>query len=81
MSGSTAELWTVNQVAEHLGVKPPSARGWLSRRGIAPTEYRPHPTSRRPQALYPVADIRAAHAAMPGQGARTDLADQNGTTP
>ena len=66
------ELWTIDQVAEYLGIKPVSARRQLGRWGLTPAELRPHPVSRRAQALYPADAIRAAHQTRPGQGARTD---------
>jgi hypothetical protein len=67
-----AELWTIEQVADLLGVKPSSARGTLSRWGVKAHSFRPHPVSSRAQALYDPAEVRAAHVQRPGQGARTD---------
>ncbi|MFF7837534.1 hypothetical protein ACFZC6_01670 [Streptomyces ossamyceticus] len=67
-------LWTIEQVADHLGVKPSSARGALSRMGVRAHSFRPHPDSNRAQALYDTEQVRAAHAGRPGQGARTDRA-------
>ena len=67
-----AELWTIEDVAAYLGVKPSSARGALSRMGLHASGYRPHPDSHRAQALYDPKQVRAANAARPGQGARTD---------
>lgn len=70
----TDELWTIDQVAEHLGVRTTGgARKLLSRWEVRAAEYRPHPESRRPQALYRADDVRTAHANRPGRGARTDL--------
>jgi hypothetical protein len=66
------ELWTIEEVAAHLGVKPSSARGALSRMGVRAHSFRPHPDSNRAQALYQAERVRAAHADRPGQGARTD---------
>lgn len=66
------ELWTIDQVAEHLGTQPGSARGTLSRWGVKAHDYQPHPSSGRPQARYDAEEVRAAHASRPGQGARTD---------
>lgn len=44
----------------------------LQRLGVKPFHYGPHPDSGRPQAYYRAGDVRAALAARPGQGARTD---------
>lgn len=68
-----ADLWTIEDVAAHLGIKPSSARGALSRMGVRAHSYRPHPTSRRAQALYDPEQVKAANADRPGKGARTDL--------
>ncbi|MEU1134961.1 hypothetical protein ABZ383_34750 [Streptomyces sp. NPDC005900] len=38
-----------------------------------PIAYLPHPQSRRPQAIYLAGEVRAALAARPGRGVRTDL--------
>lgn len=74
MPDPTPELWTIDQVADHIGATTTaSARRTLSRWGITAADYRPHPTSRRAQALYDAERIRAAKAARPGRGARTDL--------
>ncbi|GLP64364.1 hypothetical protein TUSST3_09840 [Streptomyces sp. TUS-ST3] len=70
------ELWTIDDVAAHLGIKPSSASGALSRMGIRAVRFRPHPTSHRAQALYDPEQVKAAHAARPGQGKRTDLDDE-----
>lgn len=70
------ELWNIDQVAEHLGYEGPSANksatGTLSRWGVKADGYERSPNG-RPRALYPAAEIRAAKAARPGRGARTDL--------
>ncbi|MCX4911919.1 hypothetical protein [Streptomyces sp. NBC_00878] len=66
------ELWTIEDVAAHLGVKSSSARGALSRMGVRAHSFRPHPDSNRAQALYDAQQVRTAHADRPGQGARTD---------
>ncbi|WP_236241177.1 hypothetical protein [Streptomyces sp. CC228A] len=68
------ELWTIDQVSEYLGIKPASARRQLGRWGIGPAEFRPHPVSRRAQALYPADDVQSAHRGRPGQGARSGQA-------
>lgn len=67
------EPWTIDQVADHLGVKVGSARGMLSRWKVKAVTYAPV-TSPRPQAVYDSADILEAEANRPGQGARTDKA-------
>ncbi|MFD7978904.1 hypothetical protein [Streptomyces sp. NPDC059071] len=65
------ELWTIAQVAEHLGVKAPSARGQLSRWGITATSA-VRTESGRWASLYDATQVRTAAASRPGQGARTD---------
>ncbi|MGW2841867.1 hypothetical protein ACWCWD_29280 [Streptomyces sp. NPDC001493] len=71
------ELWTIDQVADHLGYKGTSATGTarkaLSRWGVERHDMVEHPTSGRPQARYKAADVKAAQDAAPGQGSRTDL--------
>ncbi|MFJ4473282.1 hypothetical protein ACIP2X_38110 [Streptomyces sp. NPDC089424] len=47
----------------------------MSRLGVKPFVYRPHPTSKRPQAIYRSGDVRKALAERPGRGTRTDLKD------
>jgi hypothetical protein len=69
------DLWTIDDVAAYLGVKPSSARGALSRMGVRAHSFRSHPQSHRAQALYDPEQIRAANAERPGQGARTDRRD------
>lgn len=64
-------LWAIDQVAAFLGVKPGSARGTLSRWGVKAVEHRQIPGG-RVQAYYDSDEVRAAHAARPGRGARTD---------
>lgn len=66
------ELWTIEDVAAFLGVKPSSARGALSRMRVRAHSFRPHPDSSRAQALYDPEQVRTAQAARPGRGARTD---------
>lgn len=65
------ELWTMDQVAEHLGIKPKSASGLLSRRGVVRVDLIDHPVSKRPQARFRAAEVRAiAEDRRPGR--RTD---------
>lgn len=66
-------LWTINDVAAHLGVQPSSARGALSRMGVRAHSFRAHPTSHRAQALYDPEQVKAANATRPGKGHRSDL--------
>lgn len=70
------DLWTIDDVAAHLGILPSSARGALSRMGIRAVRFRPHPTSHRAQALYDPEQVKAGNAARPGRGARTDINDK-----
>jgi hypothetical protein len=70
MTDAPHDLWTLRQVADYLGVKEKSASGTLSRGGVRAVRFRPHPVSRRAQALYNPEEVRAAAAARPGQGAR-----------
>jgi predicted transcriptional regulator of viral defense system len=70
------ELWTIDDVAAHLGIQPSSARRALSRMGIRAHSFRAHPASHRAQALYDPEQVKAAHAARPGRGTRTDLQEE-----
>ena len=73
MEDPNPELWTADQVADYLGAASTgSARRTLSRWGVRAVAYRPGPSG-RPQAYYRADEVRAAHAARPGKGARTDL--------
>ncbi|MFJ4988751.1 hypothetical protein ACIP9H_33745 [Streptomyces sp. NPDC088732] len=67
-----SERWDIGQVAAYLGIKVPSAHGQLSRMGIKRIGV--DDTGPRIRALYDADEVRAAHAARPGRGARTDLA-------
>lgn len=69
------ELWSAAEVADHLGIKPSSARGTLSRWGIAAVAYERGPTGRA-EARYAAEQVRRAAAERPGRGHRTDLADK-----
>ncbi|MFJ6729336.1 hypothetical protein ACIQPQ_30990 [Streptomyces sp. NPDC091281] len=66
------KLWTIAEVAAHLGVRPGSARGTLSRLGVKATE-RQIDDRGRAYSLFDPDEVRAAQAARPGRGARTDL--------
>ncbi|MEU3220055.1 hypothetical protein [Streptomyces sp. NPDC006971] len=66
------ELWTIEQAAEHLGIQPGSARGFLSRRGVRRITTGDHPVSGRIVSLFSADAIRAlATDRRPGR--RTDL--------
>jgi hypothetical protein len=65
------ELWTIDQVAAFLGVKPGSARGTLSRWEVRAVR-REIDDRGRAHSLFDPAEVRAAQAARPGQGARSD---------
>lgn len=72
-------LYTLDAIGRELlesKAKDPAkvAAAAMSRLGLKPFAYRPHPDSGRPQAWYRVGDVRDALAARPGQGARTDKA-------
>lgn len=67
------ELWSIAEVANHLGVAVPSARGQLSRWKVAAVDYE-RGAGGRPEARYDAERVRAARAGRPGRGARTDLA-------
>lgn len=63
------DLWTIAEVAAHLGIKPGSARGTLSRWGVRATDHRID-THGRAHSLYDADEVRDAHVNRPGQGAR-----------
>ncbi|MFC7794604.1 hypothetical protein [Streptomyces cinereoruber] len=65
------ELWTITEVAAHLGVAPASARGQMSRWGVKAAEHRQMPGG-RVQALFRADEVREATTRRPGRGARTD---------
>lgn len=70
---SEPELWSIGEVAEHIGASSNgSARKTLSRWGVAAVAYERGPSGRA-EARYGADEVRAAHAARPGRGARTDL--------
>ncbi|MET8694667.1 hypothetical protein ABZV65_19240 [Streptomyces bauhiniae] len=68
-------LWTIAEVAAHLGIKPGSARGTLSRWKVRAVD-RQIDGHGRAHALYDPEEVREAAAARPGRGARTDLTDR-----
>ncbi|MGW0347551.1 hypothetical protein ACWDX8_13215 [Streptomyces anthocyanicus] len=67
------EAWDVQQVATFLGIRPDSVRRQMSRWDI-PRAGTGESQAGRVTALYNAAQVRAAHAARPGRGTRTDLA-------
>ncbi|MET8585667.1 hypothetical protein ABZX39_33090 [Streptomyces collinus] len=50
-----------------------AAAAAMSRLGLKPFTYYPHPETKRPQALYRAGEVRKALAERPGRGKRTDL--------
>ncbi|MFF1341155.1 hypothetical protein ACFVYT_25080 [Streptomyces sp. NPDC058290] len=73
------ELYTLDSIGRWIlesKAKDPAkaAAAAMSKLGLKPFAYRPHPDSGRPQAWYRVGDVKDALAARPGQGARTDKA-------
>jgi len=74
VSHDTDELWSSARCAEYLGLAHArDATTVLRRLGVQPVSRQP---GRRGQNLYLPAEVKAAHAARPGQGARTDLRRQ-----
>lgn len=73
------ELWTIDQVAEHLGYTTASAAGAarkkLSSWGVKAADHRPDQDSGRVKAVYLRREVEAAQQARPGQGSRTDLTE------
>lgn len=52
-----------------------TASGVMSKLGLKPYTYLPHPESGRPQAIYLKGAVQKALAARPGRGKRTDLTE------
>ncbi|MER7696153.1 hypothetical protein [Streptomyces sp. NPDC096095] len=71
MPDTTPELWTTEEAAEHLGIKPKSATGLLSRRGVKRVDVIRHPVSGRAVARWRADEIRSV-AADRRPGRRTD---------
>lgn len=70
---TSPDLWTIDEVAEHIGASSTgSARKTLSRWGVQAHSYQRAPSGRA-QAVYEAHAVRAAAAARPGRGTRTDL--------
>ncbi|MGP4027294.1 hypothetical protein [Actinomadura sp. 3N407] len=67
-----AEDWFAEDVAEHLGIAVSGVRTTLKRLGVRPYRHESAPGG-GVRAVYAAAAVRAAHAARPGRGARTDL--------
>lgn len=74
----STKLWTITQVAQHLGVNVKSADKQLRRWGIAAVARQP---GRGGSNLYDSGAVVAAHAGRPGRGARTDLTRKATSTP
>ncbi|MYX14433.1 hypothetical protein GTY67_13605 [Streptomyces sp. SID8374] len=72
MPDPTPELWTTEKAADHLGIKPKSASGLLSRHGIKRAGETRHPVSGRAVALWHADEVRAVGDSR-RPGARTDL--------
>ena len=71
MHHDRTELWSSARCAEYLGLAhAKDATTVLRRLGVRPVSRQP---GRGGQNLYLPAEVKAAHAARPGQGARTDL--------
>ena len=73
----TDELLTLDTIGRtelNSQAKQPAkaAAAAMSRAGLKPHTYQPHPTSGRPIALYLATEVRAALARRPGRGTRTD---------
>lgn len=68
----SGDLWTIEQVAERLGIQKGSARGTLSRWGVRAAD-RQIDGHGRAYSLYDPDEVQAAIANRPGRGARTDL--------
>ena len=65
------ELWTTSEVTEWLGTTSGrSTTHMLHHWGVRPVARQP---GKGGQNLYKAADVRAAKAARPGRGTRTDL--------
>lgn len=71
MPDTTPELWTTEEAANHLGIKPKSASGLLSRRGVQRVDTIRHPVSGRDIARFNADEVRAV-AADRRPGRRTD---------
>lgn len=77
MSEANRPLWTIDQVAQHIGASSTgSARRTLSRWQVRPVGRQP---GRAGASLYDPDQVRAAHQARPGRGYRTDLHNQSDT--
>lgn len=70
MHDPTDELWTIDEVAEHLGLTRAGARSTMRNWGVAAVSRQP---GRSGLSLYRADDIRTAETNRPGRGARTDL--------
>lgn len=72
---SAPDRWSIATVAEHIGASTTgSARKTLSRWGVKPVA---REAGQAGQSLYDPEQVRAAAAARPGRGARTDLGHLN----
>lgn len=67
-----ADLWDRDDIAVFLGVKPTSVNSWLVRHGVKPVGSAGVGRGRMKN-LYDPDAVRAAKAAAPGGGFRSDL--------
>lgn len=77
------EVWTTDDVAEHLGISPTSVRKTLTRWGVQPHDRAP---GRAGANRYLAQEVREAAAKAPGKGNRTprkqvDTLAMNTSTP
>lgn len=70
-----ADDWYSEDAAAHMGIAVSGVRTTLKRLGVRPYRHEPLPGG-GVRAVYSAAAVRAAHAARPGRGARTDLQEQ-----
>lgn len=66
--------WTLDQVAEHLGVTPKTAYQAMWRAEVKPVGRQAGEGGRVGPSLYNMVEVRKAKELRPGQGTRTDLA-------
>lgn len=69
MTEPNDDTWTIDQVAEHLGLTRAGARSTMRNWNIEPVARQP---GRSGLSLYRATEVRAAHATRPGRGSRTD---------
>lgn len=72
---SDDSLWAVDEIAEYLGIRRTSVRGWIRRHQVPVAGYSA-PHQGRVASLYRPEDVRAAAEAAPGSGNRTPRRNQ-----